>query len=303
MLEKQHRKEVAPEMHRVSTIGKHLAPVTRQQARIHLRSCSSAVAEDDGRISTRLENDGQVLVISLDRPKKFNGFTPRMFDELGKAFSLLESSPTVRVGVLNGNGKHFCAGIDMEKVEFDAKLFPIGQVDPMGLYPPLRTKPLICVAHGVSFTVGLELALAADIVIATENTRFAQLEVKRGTMSFFGGIQRLVQRCGHGNAMRYVLTGDEFSGSKAFELGIVQEVYSSVEQANRAALDIAAKIARQAPLAVRESLRSAAIAQDSGVAASINMLAGQVRMLRESKDFAEGVLSFKEKRDAIYKGE
>ena len=105
----------------------------------HLRAAPCAAkepprfaADDNGSVTTELVHGGQVLVITLDRPDQYNGFTPKMFWQLGKAFSLLESTASARVGILRGKGRHFCAGIDMERVTFDAKLFPVGEVDPAG---------------------------------------------------------------------------------------------------------------------------------------------------------------------------
>ncbi len=259
--------------------------------------------EDDGDITT--EQIGYVLKISLNRPdnKNYNAFTPKMFQKLGEAFTLLEKTDSVRCGVLVGNGRHFCAGIDMAKTTFDAKLFPIGEVDPCNLYPPKRTKPLICAVHGVTFTVGLEVALAGDVIIAAKGCRFGQLEVKRGTISFFGGTFRIMERAGYSNAMRYLLTGDEFNEVEAKEMGLVQEIVDTPELAKEKAMELANKISQQAPLAVMETLKSANMALQYGAETAINALAGQVRYLRETKDFAEGVLSFKEKRDAVYTGE
>ena len=135
-----------------------------------------------------------------------------------------------------------------------------------------------------------------------KGTRFGQLEVKRGTISFFGGTFRLIERAGYGNAMRYLLTGDEFNEQQAKEMGIVQEIEETPEAAFAKALEIAERIAEQAPLAVQETLKSGDVYLNQGLDAAVNLLAGQVRMLRETEDFAEGVLSFKEKRDAKYKG-
>ena len=273
---------------------------------VHLRASPVAEGEwdpeDDGDVTT--EQKGHIFIITLNRGQKpkYNGFTPKMLDMLARAYSKFENTESARVGIIHGAGKHFTSGMDMALVTFDAKTFPVNEVDPVGLYPPKRTKPMICVAHGVSFTVGTELALASDIIVAAKGTRFGQLEVKRGTISFFGGTFRLIERAGYGNAMRYLLTGDEFNEQQAKDMNLVQEIEETPEAAFAKALEIAEKIAAQAPIAVRETMRSADVYLNQGLDSAVNLLAGQVRMLRETEDFAEGVLSFKQKRDAKYKG-
>lgn len=267
-----------------------------------VRHCTaaSALPVDDGNI--QVEKTGHILHIIIDRPHKYNGFTPNMFVKIAKAFTQMENDMDVRVGILSANGKHFSAGLDMAQVTFDARLFPVGEVDPAGLYPPKRTKPLICVCHGVTFTVGLELALAADIVVAAKGTRFAQVEVKRGTMSFLGGTFRLIERAGYGTAMRYLLTGDEFNEQQGASMGVVQEIADTKEAALALGMQLARRISEQAPLGVQQTLKSAQIAMSAGIDTAVNALGGQVRYLSNSKDFAEGVRSFKEKRRAVYEG-
>jgi 1,4-dihydroxy-2-naphthoyl-CoA synthase len=99
-----------------------------------------------------------------------------------------------------------------------------GRVGPFDLFAPLRTKPVVVAVQRVCFTVGIELMLAADIVIAAEDTRFGQIEVRRGIFANQGATLRIVERAGCGNAMRYLLTGDEFDAATALRLGLVQEV-------------------------------------------------------------------------------
>jgi enoyl-CoA hydratase len=88
----------------------------------------------------------------------------------------------------------------------------------------LRTKPVVVAVQGVCFAVGIELMLAADMVVAAEDTRFGQIEVRRGIFPNHGATLRIVERAGCGNAMRYLLTGDEFDAATALRLGLVQEV-------------------------------------------------------------------------------
>ena len=257
----------------------------------------------DGRIVS--ERLGRVLAIGIDRPKKLNGFSPKMLAELAEAFTALERDEEAWVGVLFAQGPNFTAGLELDKVapimRERGTVFPVGLVDPLSLRPPLRTKPLVCAVQGICFTLGIELMLAADIVVAADDCRFAQIEIKRGIMPAGGATVRMVERAGWGNAQRYLLTGDEFSSAEALRLGFVQEVVPAGRQKARA-LEIAGIIAEQAPLAVRASLASSRIAVDHGPHAAIREFNAQQSRLMPTEDAAEGVRSFIERRKAKFSG-
>ncbi len=180
----------------------------------------------DGRITT--ERLDRIFAIGIDRPKKLNGFSPKMLIELAEAFTAFERDEAAWVGLLYAHGANFTAGLELDKVapfmRERGSVFPMGSIDPLSLRPPIRTKPLVCAVQGICFTLGIELMLAADIVIAAEDCRFAQIEVKRGIMPAGGATVRMVERAGWGNAQRYLLTGDEFGAAEALRLGFVQEV-------------------------------------------------------------------------------
>jgi enoyl-CoA hydratase/carnithine racemase len=155
--------------------------------------------------------------------------------------------------------------------------------------------------QGICFTLGIELMLAADIVVAAEDTRFAQIEVKRGIMPAGGATFRMVECAGWGNAQRYLLTGDELGSAEALRIGFVQEVVPTGQQKERA-LAIARKIAEQAPLAVRASLASSRIAIEHGPGEAIRQLNAQQARLMATEDAAEGVRSFVERRAGRWVG-
>jgi enoyl-CoA hydratase len=257
----------------------------------------------DGRITT--ERLDRVLAIGIDRPKKLNGFSPKMLVELAEAFTALERDEGTWVGVLFAHGANFTAGLELDKVapimRERGSVFPVGAVDPLSLRPPLRTKPLVCAVQGICFTLGIELMLAADIVIAADDCRFAQIEIRRGIMPAGGATVRMVERAGWGNAQRYLLTGDEFGSSEALGLGFVQEVVPAGQEKQRA-LQIAGTIAAQAPLAVRASLASSRMAVDHGPHAAIREFNAQQARLMATEDAAEGVRSFVERRQARFSG-
>jgi enoyl-CoA hydratase len=257
----------------------------------------------DGRITT--ERLDRVLAIGIDRPKKLNGFSPKMLVELAEAFTALERDEGAWVGVLFAHGANFTAGLELDKVASIMRergsVFPVGAVDPLSLRPPLRTKPLVCAVQGICFTLGIELMLAADIVIAADDCRFAQIEIRRGIMPAGGATVRMVERAGWGNAQRYLLTGAEFGSSEALRLGFVQEVVPAGQEKERA-LQIAGTIAAQAPLAVRASLASSRMAVDHGPHAAIREFNAQQARLMATEDAAEGVRSFVERRQARFSG-
>jgi len=155
--------------------------------------------------------------------------------------------------------------------------------------------------QGIAFTLSIELALAADIVIAAEDVRFRQLEIGRGIMPFGGATLRAASQLGWGNAMRYLLTAEEFGAAEAYRIGLVQEVVAPGEQLQRAE-QIAQLIAEQAPLGVQATLASARIARDEGEEAAREHLKEVLAQIMTSEDAAEGVRSFLERRPARFVG-
>lgn len=259
----------------------------------------TADAPAEGRIVTHAED--HVLTITIDRPKKYNGFTPAMFRQLAEAYTAYEQDDELWCAVLLAEGKHFTAGLQLDQFNIMDRFSPEGLVDPLGLLPPLRTKPVVAGVHGICFTIGIELMLATDVVVAAEDTRFSQLEVRRGLFPFGGATMRFVERAGWGNAMRWLLTGGEFDGKEALRIGLVQELRPAAEVQARA-LELAREIAKQAPLAVQATRASSMRYAEAGEAAAIADFPDLLRKIAHSEDFAEGVRSFVERRDANFKG-
>ena len=257
----------------------------------------------EGRITTELSDS--LFLIGIDRPAKLNGFTPVMLRGMALAYTRYEKEPAARCAVVFAEGANFTAGLDLPKVAphlgGNTLLVEEGEVDPFGSRPPYRTKPVLFAVHGICFTLGIEMMLAADIVIAAADTRFAQVEVKRGLVPTGGATIRMVERAGWGNAMRYLLTGDEFDAQTAFRLGFVQEVVEPGRQKERA-IELARHIADQAPLAVRATIENARIALGDGPAAASALFGATQSRLLASEDFQEGLRSFKDKRPSKFKG-
>lgn len=255
--------------------------------------------------SITVERRGHVLVMGLNRVAKRNAFDPAMFHELARAYGELERDPDLRCGVVFAHGPHFSGGIDLAQYAprfaelGDPFALGEGEMDPFGLRSRL-SKPLVIAVHGISFTIAIEMLLAADIRIAAVGTRFGQLEIARGLYPLGGATFRLVREAGWGNAMRYLLTADEFGPEEALRMGLVQEVVDGVPL--DAAMAIAERIAAQAPLGVRATLRSAWLAVTEGEEQAVAHLHDDLPEVLASDDFAEGVLSFREKRKAEFQG-
>jgi enoyl-CoA hydratase/carnithine racemase len=260
----------------------------------------------EGTIGT--ERRGPLLLVGINRPAKRNGFTPRMFRELAEAYTLLDDDPALRVGVLFGHGDHFTAGLDLPTIapamQKGEKLWPHGAVEPLDLGSPgyrRRSKPMVVAVQGITFTLGIELMLAADIVVAAQDCRFSQLEVKRGIMATGGATLRMAERAGLGNALLHLLTGDEFGAEEALRLNFVQKVVPRGSELPEA-IRIAEAIAAQAPLAVIATRRNTLKAVERGPLEAMAEFVAVQQHLARSEDAAEGVRSFVEKRPARFSG-
>jgi enoyl-CoA hydratase len=253
-----------------------------------------------------VDRDGHVLLMGLNRPSKRNAFDRAMLGELSAAYGLLESDGDLRCGVLYAHGEHFTGGLDMVDVGPSVVSgeipYPEGGRDPWRL-DGSWTKPIVAAAQGWVMTLGIELLLAADIRVAARDAWFSQFEVRRGIFPFGGATIRFPREAGWGNAMRWLLTGEEFDAAEALRIGLVQEVAADGPAALARATDIAHAIAdRAAPLGVRATLESAHRAREHGDAAAVAQLLPEVARLFETADGAEGVRSFVERRDAAFTG-
>jgi enoyl-CoA hydratase/carnithine racemase len=253
------------------------------------------------------EQRGHVFLIGVNRPEKYNAFNLDVIDAFSRAYEELGTNPDLRVGVVHAVGDHFSAGLDLAEV--GAKVAEVGpgalagsyRFDPWGMWAPPVPKPVVLAMQGISYTLSIELALAADIVVVAEDVRFRQLEVGRGILPFGGATIRATAQLGWGNAMRVLLTGEEFGAQQAHHIGLVQEVVPVGQQLDRA-VEIATLIAEQAPLGVQETLRNARIARDEGEAVAREHLKEALARILVSEDAAEGVRSFLERRQARFTG-
>ena len=251
----------------------------------------------------RQERHGRILKIVIDNPAKMNAFSPQMMEELSAAFTVLDRDDDLWVGVLCAEGKHFTAGLDMPKffgptaVKLDR---PDGNIDPFGLDSHCR-KPVVTAIQGVCFTVGIEMMLAGDIVVAAEDARLCQMEAKRGIAPLGGAHFRFLTRAGWGDAMYHLFLCDEFNAAEAHRIGLVQEITPVGRQVDRA-MEIAEIIARNAPLGVQVTKAAGRKFIEAGEQAAIDVLPHIRGQVMDSDDAREGIQSFVERRAAVFQG-
>lgn len=258
----------------------------------------------DGPVLT-LDRQGHVLLMGLNRPAKRNAFNADLLRALGKAYHQLENDDDLRCGVLFGHGEHFTGGLDLAdalpRIADENEDWADDEFNPLGTTGPRRTTPVVAVAHGACMTIGIELLLASDVRIAAADTRFAQMEVQRGIFPLGGATYRLPREAGWGNAMRWLLTGDQFDSAEALRLGLIQEIHNPGTQLDRA-VALAHRIAEQAPLGIRATMRSAEVAMSDGEAEAGSQIRNELRSLLSSADAQEGMASFVERRPARFIG-
>ncbi|MGN7800545.1 crotonase/enoyl-CoA hydratase family protein [Leifsonia sp. 22587] len=252
------------------------------------------------------ERRGHILLIGLNRPDKRNAADFELLSRLADAYGELERDPELRVGLVHAVGDHFTAGLDLAdlgpRIGRDGLSFvgPDG-VDPWQVSGRQLTKPVVIAVQGTCLTLGIELILASDIAVAARGTRFGQIEVTRGILPFGGATLRFPRAVGWGDAMRYILTGDLFDAEEAHRIGLVQEVVDDGAQFDRA-LELAERIAAQAPLAVQAALANAKRAVRDGDAAAEAELQPTLVRLVASEDARIGMEAFLTRTEARFVG-
>ena len=243
-----------------------------------------------------VERDGSVLLIGLDRVDKRNAADHLMLEQLAAAYGKLERDPDLRCGFVFAHGDHFTGGLDLADVgprigPEGLDLVPAGGIHPWQVAGQQLTKPVVIAVQGTCLTLGIELMLASDIVVAADSARFSQLEVSRGILPFGGATIRFPRAVGWGNAMRWILTGDTFDAAEAMRIGLVQEVVPHGEQYARG-LELAHRVSAQAPLAVQAALANARIAIRDGDAAAEAALQPELVRLVTTEDATIGMEAF-----------
>jgi enoyl-CoA hydratase len=253
------------------------------------------------------ERDGAVLLIGLNRPEKRNAADLQLLQELSLAYGELERDSTLRAALVFAHGDHFTGGLDLADVaprigEDGLEIVPDGGINPWQVSGTQLAKPVVIAVQGTCLTLGIELLLASDIAVAAASTQFGQIEVARGILPFGGATIRFPRAVGWGNAMRWMLTGDMFDAAEALRIGLVQEVVPDGSQYERG-LELARKIAAQAPLAVQATLASARLAVWAGDAAAEAALQPELVRLAASDDARIGMEAFFSRTPAEFTGQ
>lgn len=258
--------------------------------------------DPDGEITVELR--GPLMLIGIDRRRKRNSLLPHMVRQLQAAFEELDRDAHLRAAVVFGHAGNFTAGLDLprfvEILERGEQILDRSRVDPFGRWSRV-SKPVVTAVCGIAFTAGIELMLAGDIVIAADDTRFAQIEARRGIIPSGGAIQRFIDRAGWGNAMSLLLACQEFDAATALRFGLVQEVVPAGQELDRA-IEIATQIAGNAPLALSAIIEAGLVHVAEGEAAASDRIAELQVRLMASEDAREGVQAFREKRAPRFNG-
>ena len=241
-----------------------------------------------------------VLLVTLNRPDQRNAVNREVAEGIAGALDRLDEDGALQVGVLTGAGKGFCAGMDLkafvagEPVAVDGRGFA-------GIVRRASSKPLIAAVEGFAVAGGFEIALACDLIVAAQGARFGIPEVKRGLVAAGGALLRLPQRIPYHLAMELALTGDFVDASRAYEVGLVNRVVEPGAAVD-GALELAAAIARNGPLALAASKRVLVEAPGWPADATWERQAEITNPVRASADAREGSVAFAEKRAPRWTG-
>jgi enoyl-CoA hydratase len=253
-----------------------------------------------------LEKRGAVLLIGIDRAEAQNRLDPPILIGLGKAYYQLEHDDELRVGVLYGLGPDFGFGYDVPAVlaAVAAGTYPTKDPDymsPFGTTAPFRTKPVVVAVQGATWLGAHELFLAADIRIAASDANFSQGDVARGLFAADGATVRFPREAGWANAMRYMLTGEQWGAEDARRMGLVQDMTAPGKELDRA-IELAERIATAAaPLGVRATMASAhqSLAGEEAVFAGLRP---ELRRLLQTEDLKEVRRAAQEGRAPVFQG-
>lgn len=262
-------------------------------------------------MSIRTERRDHVLVVTIDRPEARNALSLRMGRDLVDAWREYAADPELRVAVLTGTGdRAFCAGADLKEVgAWYASMTPEerrrhAETEP-GLGGITRNldpgKPIIAAINGACLAGGLELALACDIRIAVESAAFGLPEVRWGLIPGAGGTQRLPRSIPESMAMEMLLTGRPIDADEALRVGLVSRVVPADELMDQA-LELADRIAGNAPLATRAVRTAARQGRDLPLEEGLGLEQATAEPLRQTEDVQEGLRAFAEKREPKFEG-
>ncbi|MGH3328632.1 MAG: enoyl-CoA hydratase/isomerase family protein [Streptomycetales bacterium] len=254
-----------------------------------------------GDILAEPSHEGRVVNLTLTRPDRMNAVTWEMRRRMEQRFAEIDADDEIQVVVIRGEGEHFSPGgdipgfMEVEPVDFT----DLGE----NITAPARSpKPVIAAVDGYCFGVAFELALSCDIRLATVRAQFAFPEIKLGMIPGSGGTQRLGRLIGLPRAKYHVLTGERIPADRAEQWGIVAAVLDDREALEREVSRVVDILLGYSPLALRTAKEVLDKGNDAPLATGIELERKSYAMLRASRDFAEGVEAFTQKRPPKFTG-
>jgi enoyl-CoA hydratase/carnithine racemase len=245
---------------------------------------------------------GAVGLARLDRPEARNALSPELMEELASTCERWDEDPDVRCIVIAGGDDWFAAGADIKVMA--QRTFAEALTSPTARFWPrlaaIRT-PLVAAVSGYALGGGCELALACDMIVASEDAQFGQPEILLGIIPGGGGTQRLARVMGKQRAMELVLTGRRISASEANELGIVTKLAPAYGWLD-AALELAATVAERPALAVRLGKQAVLAAEETAMSAGLDHERRLYELAMATEDRVEGMTAFLEKRKPEFRG-
>jgi enoyl-CoA hydratase/carnithine racemase len=246
-----------------------------------------------------------VATLTLNRPERLNAISAVMLDGFSRALRAAHEDPEVRVIVLTGAGKGFCAGLDLKDEAAGQGLTSSGMRFDLGTAPPVvlhnLDKPVLCAINGAAAGYGLDLALGCDLRIAADDAKLAAVFTKRGVLPESGGSWLLPRLVGWARACEIAFRGLVLSAQEALALGLVNKVVPADALAAETAR-WAQEIAANAPLAVQATKRMMRLGLDETFEANVHHVFLQLLPLFASQDFREGMAAFLERRPARFTG-
>ncbi|MDI9646378.1 MAG: enoyl-CoA hydratase-related protein [Archaeoglobales archaeon] len=250
----------------------------------------------------KLEFDGEIAIITLNRPEKLNALDTETRKELMEVFNQAEQR--ARVAIITGSGKAFAAGADINELIQRTPSIAL-EAGKLGteLFNRIEESDLVTIAaiNGFALGGGCELAMACDIRIASKKAKFGQPEINIGIIPGAGGTQRLPRLVGLGMAKKMVLTGEMIDAEEAFRIGLVEEVVDDEKLMERAK-EIARKILEKPPLAVRYAKKALNASRNMSLLDGLRYELSLFSILFSTEDAKEGMKAFLEKRKAEFKG-
>lgn len=250
----------------------------------------------------KVETSDHIMTVTLDRPERLNALHPPANLELGQVFDDFAADDDLWVAIITGAGRGFSAGNDLRYQAEGGEMVrtPRGFGGLTSRFDLL--KPVIAAVNGVAMGGGFEIALACDIILASDEARFALPEPKVGLAALAGGLQRLPRQIGSKRALGMILTGRHVPASEGYELGFVNAVVPA-DELMATARQWAEMVCECAPLSVRASKDVVYRSLDmASLEESMTYKYDSVSAMRHSDDFVEGPLAFSEKRAPNWKG-